>query len=178
MNKTAKSLILTFCVISMTAPSFAADTAQLTVSRLGDTELSCDELSLEADHMQEIISTKQDIRDETKMRSAGIGVAGTAAGFLIGTVTGGLGLAAAGYLAKEANEEKGDKAENLQDVAEQRRALMKGIFEAKGCEGPIQEKIPATQEAFIVPPPLPEQKSAPAIKPASGVKVAEASYNK
>jgi hypothetical protein len=118
-----------------------ADTYALEVSKPGDLEMSCGELSEEALLMNDIIATTQDIRDNSEVKERGIGVAGAAASFLVGTLTGGLGIAAAGYLANEAVEGKGDNAESVQDVAEQRRSFVTGIYNSKGCLGPIDHAM-------------------------------------
>ena len=122
----------------------AADPQRLTVSRLGDVEKTCHELSQEGAYMNDIINGYQDVRDDSRMQTKGIS-AGTAAGsFLIGTLTGGISFAAAGFAMKENVEQKADHAENVQDVAEQRRSLMVGIFDAKGCYGPFA-MVPESQ---------------------------------
>ncbi len=92
--------------------------------------------------MGRIMALAQNVRNNTAMQNNGIGVAGAAAGLLVGTVTGGIGIAAAGLLAKESAGAKAEKAENIQDIAQQRRALMSGIYDAKGCQGPMKP-VPA-----------------------------------
>lgn len=111
---------------------------ELQVSRVGDLDMGCGQLSREAELMRDIITTTEDIKDETKMTSRGAAVAGAAASFLVGTVTGGVGLAAAGFLIDHQINERGEDADGVQDIAEQRRILMMGIYNAKGCAGPIE----------------------------------------
>lgn len=133
-----------FFLLAPTQPASAADPLEvlnLRVSREGDLEFSCGQLSQEALLMRDIIEITQDTRDNTEVTNTGIGVAGAVGSFLIGSVTGGIGLAAAGYVAKEMAEEEAEDAEGLQDIAFQRRALMMGIFNAKGCEGPIEHAL-------------------------------------
>lgn len=123
-------------------PGFAESSIQeLKVSRRGDVNLSCGALSHEAAVMRDVIYSTQDIQDTSQNQSRGISVAGTAASFLIGTVTGGLGIAAAGFLMDENVDDIADQAETMQDSAQQRRALMAGIYEAKGCYGPLDHAM-------------------------------------
>lgn len=110
----------------------------LQVSMLGDVELSCGQLSREAGAMRDIVRDAQFQRNDTRMTNTGISAAGAVGSFLLGTATGGIGLAAAGFMAKEVNSGEEQQIEKLQDIAEQRRSFMVGIFNAKGCEGPIE----------------------------------------
>lgn len=141
-----KSLFICFlCIIALPlAAQASAQSPRFTVSRLGDVEKSCHALSEEGSRMNAIINGYQDVRDDSKMQSQGISAAGAAGSFLVGTLTGGIGLAAAGFAIKENVQQKADRAENIQDIAEQRRALMVGIFDAKGCYGPFA-MIPESQ---------------------------------
>lgn len=125
---------------------------ELRVSRLGDTELSCEALEKEALAMRDIISTNQSIEDDSEMKSQGIGAAGAVGSLLLGTMTAGIGLAAAGFLATEAVEDEGDEADSIKEIAAQRRSLMVGIYHAKGCEGPIDhvmQKAPRKKPAPV-----------------------------
>ncbi len=114
---------------------------ELEVSRQGDLELGCGALSREAILMRDIISVTQDIQDTKELENHGINAVGAVGGLLVGTATGGLGLAAAGLLATEVNDASSDEAEGVQDIAEQRRSFIIGIFNAKGCEGPIENAM-------------------------------------
>lgn len=140
------ALAFSACVFSLLIPASPAsadalEVLNLQVSREGDLELTCGELSQEALLMRDIIEITQDTRDNSKITNTGIGVAGAIGSMLIGTATGGIGLAAAGLLAKEAASDKAEDAEGLQDIAFQRRALMLGIYNAKGCEGPMEHAL-------------------------------------
>lgn len=132
--------LLTACLpsdlLAATATQMPTDIVQE-----GDLEMSCNQLSAEALAMQKIVNNTQEIQNDAKIEGRGISVAGTAAGFLVGTLTGGIGIAAAGMLAKNASDSEGDKAENLQDIAYQRRSFMLGIFKAKKCMGPIEQTL-------------------------------------
>lgn len=123
------------------APAHAIDPLDLQVSRLGDVDMNCGELAQEAVLMRDIIFTTEDIKDKSEMQSRGITAAGAVASFLVGTATGGIGLAAAGFLAEHQVDEKGEDADSVQDIAEQRRSLMLGIHNAKGCLGPIEHAL-------------------------------------
>lgn len=148
-----------------TSPAFAVDTSagkELQVSRLGDVEMSCGALSREALSMREVEYELDLLKDDAEMQGYGVSAVTGIGGFLIGTVTGGIGFAAAGLLANEAITADAEEAEALQDVASQRKSLMMGIFKAKGCYGPIEHVMQqVTQE--------PETREALAdIEPASG----------
>jgi len=114
------------------------DAFDIQVSQLGDTEKSCGALSYEALFMRHIIHVTQDMKNTAEMKDHGITAAGAVGSFLVGTVTGGIGFAAAGFLATQVNDEQAEKAETLQDKAGERRSLMVGIHKAKGCYGPIE----------------------------------------
>ena len=113
----------------------------LSISKIGDTELSCGGLSSEAGNMRDIIFTTQDIKDSARMQSHGITAAGALGSFLVGTVTGGVGLAVGGFLLDQNVGKTEREADALQDTAAQRRTLMMGIFNAKGCEGPLEHAM-------------------------------------
>lgn len=141
----------------------AGDILDFKVSRLGDTEMSCGSLSQEAVLMRDIITTTQDIKDNTKVQNTGITAAGALGSFLVGTATGGVGVAAAGFLLKHAAGEKGEEADTVQDIAKQRRSLMAGIYDAKGCAGPLDH---AMQDRIIEEDPSAMQLAT--LHPASG----------
>ena len=120
------------------APVCAAALAPFTVSQSVDARMDCHQLSNEAFIMKSIIAQTRNQRQGFKMQTQGIGVVGTAASFVVGSVTGGLGIAAAGLFARHATDQAGDHAEIMQEVAQQRRTLMIGMFNGKGCVGPIE----------------------------------------
>ncbi len=139
-----KALVLLCSALTFTASSYAqaADSSNdLQISRIGDLELSCGQLSEEAVNMRDLIYSTQDIKDDSKLKSHGISAAGALGSLLIGTATGGIGLAAAGFLMEQGVSNTADKAEDIQDVAQQRRSLMMGVFNAKGCYGPIEHAM-------------------------------------
>lgn len=142
----------------------AIEAVELKVSRLGDVELPCGSLSEEALLMREIIIATEEIKDNSDLKSHGINAAAGIGSFLIGSATGGIGLAAAGFLINQTNKEDASDANGVQDIAKQRRGLMLGIFNAKGCFGPIEH---ALQDGFI-PPAEKKSISVANIEPASG----------
>ena len=91
--------------------------------------------------MRDIIYATQDLKDSAKMRKNGIKAAGAIGSFLIGSVTGGVGLAVGGFLLDQGVEEVSTNADEFQDTAEQRRTLMMGIYNAKGCFGPLDHAM-------------------------------------
>jgi hypothetical protein len=117
---------------------------KLEIAREGDADMTCEQLWKEAYLMRSIIAQTRDIQHDSKMRGRGIGVVGTAASYIVGTITGGLSIAAAGLLASNANNIKSEDAELIQETAQQRRALITGIFTAKKCEGPIEDALDDT----------------------------------
>jgi hypothetical protein len=52
-------------------------------------------------------------------------------------VTGGIGLAAAGFMLDENVDSNKDSADQIQDFAEQRRTWLQGLYAAQECEGPF-----------------------------------------
>jgi hypothetical protein len=129
-------------ILSIPASSGAAEAEKLQVSMLGDTEKSCGELSQEAARMNEIIYNTEDFKKDSSMKSHGISAAGAVGSFLIGTVTGGIGIAAGALLLDNQVGAQAETADTVQDIAEQRRSLMQGIYNAKGCEGPMEAAMP------------------------------------
>lgn len=135
-----------FCAVLLLYPltSAMADDAkarELRVSRLGDVEMNCGALSQEAVLMRDIIMTTEEIKDGSELKEHGVTAVGAVGSFLIGSVTGGVGLAAAGFLLDRSIEGEAEDADGVQDIAEQRRSLMVGIFNAKGCHGPIDHAM-------------------------------------
>jgi hypothetical protein len=113
----------------------------LLISREGDIDMSCGPLSHEALRMRDIIYKTQEVKDRAKMQNHGIAAAGAIGSFLIGSVTGGVGLAVGGFLLDQNFDKIEEDADNIQDIAAQRRTLMMGIYNAKGCEGPLEHAM-------------------------------------
>ena len=130
-------------------PAAITDPDEFVVSRKNDLMLSCGELRGEVAAMGKIISDTQEVKDVSKMQSRGISAAGAVGSFLVGTVTGGIGLAVGGMMLDHNVSENKDNADELQDIAEQRRTWIKGLYTAQACEGPIEtpEQEKALQNA-------------------------------
>jgi hypothetical protein len=111
---------------------------EFVVTRKDDLMLSCKELRKEVAVMGSIISDTQNVKDVSKMQSRGISAAGAVGSFLVGTVTGGIGLAVGGLMLDHNVSENKDNADEIQDIAEQRRTWIKGLYTAQACEGPIE----------------------------------------
>ena len=138
-----------FLTFVITQPAFAVDTVsagEMTVSHAGDMDLGCAALSKEAGTMRDVITQHEDVKDDAKMQGYGVNAAAGIGSFLVGTVTGGIGFAAAGLLASEAISEEAEEAEAVKDIAAQRRSFMMGVFNAKGCFGPIEHVMLTPQE--------------------------------
>jgi hypothetical protein len=163
-NKCAMALVCVIGLIPALLPNSAQafDASNFQISRVGDLDMSCAHITREAKRMQDIIHSTQDIKDRSRMQERGIGAVGTAASFLVSTATGGLGIAAAGFVMSEINDDQGTSADNIQDIAQQRRSFMLGIYNAKGCFGPIEN---------VMQSPDPEQsliEQIASVEPASG----------
>ena len=114
---------------------------ELLVSREGDIEMQCSALSREALEMRNVIYTTQEMKDNAKIKKHGVTAAAGIGSFLIGTVTGGVGLALGGFLLEQSFGGDASDADKIQDIAEQRRTLMMGIYNAKGCYGPLDHAM-------------------------------------
>ena len=123
---------------------------ELQISKPGDLELSCNALTAEALNMSQVILTTQNVKDNSDIKSHGVTAAGAVGSFLIGSVTGGIGLAVGGFLVNHNIEEHSDQADQIQDFAEQRRTLMVGIHNAKGCYGPIEHVMQTPKESATI----------------------------
>lgn len=155
--KVIKTLTLASAILSTLAtPALATDPISygsdidslktLQISKPGDLELSCQQLSVEAENMAQVIHTTQDVKNNSDMKSTGVTAAGAIGSFLIGSATGGIGLAVGGFLMNQGIEDRKDRADEMQDIAEQRRTLMMGIFNAKECFGPIEHAMRNPEE--------------------------------
>ncbi len=133
-------------IFQSVSPALAVDAQELKVSRVGDLYMGCGALSREATLMRDIIFTTQDIKNNREMESMGISAAGAIGSLLIGTATGGVGLAAAGFMLDRNAENGLEKADSVQDTAEQRRTFVMGIYNAKGCYGPIEHAMASPDE--------------------------------
>lgn len=145
---------------------------ELRVTQKGDLEMACGALSEEARLMKDIIDTTQDIKDDSTLKSHGINAAGALGSMLIGTATGGISLAAAGFFANQSVEGKSDNADGVQEIAKERRSFMLGVFNSKGCYGPFEY-------AMQTPEPKTLRDTIASIEPASGIDFsAQERYNR
>lgn len=158
-----------------TAPkAYAADPYALQVAKTGDLEMSCAQLKQEAILMRDIIQTTEDLKSDASLNGHAVTAVGAIGSFLIGSVTGGVGLAAAGFLANQQVEGSADDAQDVQSIAQQRRALMVGIHKAKACDNDINIAMtPVRQKSALD---LSAHRLA-SIEPASGVSVSDKNYN-
>lgn len=115
--------------------------ADFKISRKGDLSLSCDQLYQEAKSMSEIINETRTLKEDAAFNSRGVSAAGAVGSLLVGTVTGGIGLALGGLLLDESIENRKKEADKIQDIAEQRRTFIMGIYTAQECEGDIYAMI-------------------------------------
>ncbi|MGB0719147.1 MAG: hypothetical protein ACPGRX_01655 [Bdellovibrionales bacterium] len=144
-----RSLARFLCAVTLftAAPALANETDglraldDLKVSKIGDLELSCGALSHEALNMRDVIFAMEADKNVFKMKSHGVTAAGAVGSLLIGTVTGGVGLAVGGFLLDQNIKGQETHADDIQDKAQQRRTLMMGIYNAKGCEGPLEHAM-------------------------------------
>ncbi|MDB2682889.1 hypothetical protein N9Z27_01385 [Alphaproteobacteria bacterium] len=138
-----KSLVL-LCASLTFSPILSATSSELEELKMtapGDLEMSCGKLSQEALNMRDVIYNTQNIKDNSTIQSHGITAAGAIGSLIIGTATGGIGLAAAGFLMDQNVSGNAEDAESLQDIAQQRRSFIIGIYGAKGCYGPMDHAM-------------------------------------
>ncbi|MCB1651862.1 MAG: hypothetical protein KDI46_07420 [Alphaproteobacteria bacterium] len=140
------------------------------VSYLGDTEKSCGALSAEAARMRDIIYTTADLKNKSKLQTNGVTAAGAVGSLVVGSVTGGIGLALGGFLLEHNISETSERADEVQDIAEQRRSLMMGIYNAKGCVGPIEHAMQNPDKFNLL-------NEIAALEPAAGEEKPRARYN-
>lgn len=121
-------------------------TENLVISKAGDVEMSCGALSKEAVTMRNIIHEMEEVKNGSEIQSHGVTAAGAVGSFLIGSVTGGIGLAVGGFLLDRNISANKDDADEIQDIAKQRRTLMMGIYNAKSCFGPLEHAMQNPEE--------------------------------
>ncbi|MBU0859678.1 MAG: hypothetical protein KJ667_07050 [Alphaproteobacteria bacterium] len=135
----------------------------LEVSMPGDDRLDCTEISREIGHMESVVFDSDASQRAAENTGTGISIVKAIGGFLIGSVPGAIGVMAAGHVAGEAAEGKAENAEVMEDIAAQRRSLMIGMYNAKGCKGPIHSTRAVRDAAIDV-----DKFSPAAIEPAAG----------
>ena len=132
-------IIASFLLAPTTSLAGNDDPYAFKVVKDGDLEMSCEALVEEAILMRDIIQTTEDIKSDARFNGHAVTAAAGLGSFIVGTVTGGIGLAAAGFLASQKAETNEQSAEDIQDIAHQRRALIKGIHKAKNCENSMDD---------------------------------------
>lgn len=123
------------------ASAQTADRYAFKVVRETDMQMSCEQLAQEALLMRDIIQTTEDIKSHARFNGHAVTAAAGLGSFLVGTLTGGIGFAAAGFIASQEVEEDEQSAEEIQDIAHQRRALIRGIYKAKACPADARMEI-------------------------------------
>ncbi len=103
----------------------------------GDDRLDCSGIGKEIARMEDMIIRSDAAQQSAENTGTGISIAKAIGGFLIGSIPGAIGVMAAGHVASEAAEGQAEDAEAVEDVAEQRRSMMIGMYNAKTCKGPI-----------------------------------------
>lgn len=103
----------------------------------GDELLDCGGIRREIAAMEEVIIRNDEAQQSAQNTGTGISIAKAIGGFLIGSIPGAIGVMAAGHVAGEAAETQAEDAEAREDVAQQRRSMMIGMYNAKECKGPI-----------------------------------------
>ena len=142
---------------------------RLQVSMAGDTLLDCTGISNEIVYMESIMTSSDEIQRSAENKGTGISIAKAIGGFLVGSVPGALGVMAVGHVAGEAAEGEAEDAEQLENIAALRRSLMVGMYNAKGCKGPIYSQRAIRSAAIETPAPEPFPAVDPAhIEPAAG----------
>jgi hypothetical protein len=115
--------------------------------------------------MRDIIKTTEVIKDDAKFKEHGVTAVGALGSFLVGTATAGLGLAAAGFFVSPEVKDGADQIDDVQDIAEQRRSFMVGIYNAKQCDGSIEQAMAEIEKKSMLD--ITAQKLA-SVQPAAG----------
>lgn len=132
------------------APRPAAKPAlpALEVFMPGDDLLDCRGLNTQITSMEELIYNSDDAQRKAESTGTGISIAKAVGGFLIGSIPGAIGVMAVGHVAGEAAEGEAASAEEQENIAAQRRSMLIGMYNAKGCKGPLHN-IRALRNATI-----------------------------
>ena len=118
-------------------PAPKPDQPKLEIWMAGDDQLDCTGIRKEIGAMENMIISSDEAQQSAENTGTGISIVKAIGGFLIGSVPGAIGVMAAGHVASNAAEGQAEDAEAREDVAEQRRSMMIGMYNAKGCKGPI-----------------------------------------
>jgi hypothetical protein len=130
--------IAPIAALALLAGASSAHAEKLQVSMQNDHNMNCPAISREIETMETVIRYSDEVQDDAEDTGTGITVAKAVGGFLVGSIPGAIGVMAVGGIAGEVAEQKAEDAAALQDIAEQRRSLMIGMFNAKNCIGPVR----------------------------------------
>ena len=141
---TYKNLSLAMALVlsgsmALSSNAMAADAANATlaINQVGDIDLTCEQISQEVNDMQDLIQDALNDQDNGNMTKRGMGVVETVGTYAVGSLGGALGIMAAGLVVSHAANGRVEDAENVIDAAAQRRSFMAGIYNVKGCTGPL-----------------------------------------
>lgn len=125
--------------LAVSSHAMAADAANamLAINQVGDIDLTCEEISQEVNDMQDLIQEALNDQDNGNMTKRGMGVVETVGTYAVGSLGGAIGIMAAGLVVSHAANDRVEDAENIIDAAAQRRSFMAGIYNVKGCTGPL-----------------------------------------
>lgn len=141
MKRSLLAVLLTgiALTVSVQATSAAGTTSApaMDIVMPGDDALDCAGIRKQIGLMEDMIVSSNETQKSAQNTGTGISIAKAIGGFLIGSIPGAIGVMAAGHVAGEAAENKAETAEEHEDIAGQRRSMMIGMYNAKGCKGPI-----------------------------------------
>lgn len=111
---------------------------KLRISRPDDLLLDCHEISRQISTMEAIMSYTEEIQDDFRITDTGITVGKAVGSYLVGSLAGGIGIVAASFIISEAADDRAEQAAATQHTAMQRRSFLSGIYNARGCQGPLE----------------------------------------
>jgi hypothetical protein len=161
---------LAVCTLSFIADPVHAAAPKLEISMPGDEIMDCPAIAQEVSKMDDVILQSYIVQQSSEKTTLGVGVAKTVGSFLVGSLTGALGILAAGHFASEAADDKGEVAAALEDIARQRRSLMVGMHNAKECKEELPVAPPPMEDLWpkVVPASAGTEPAIEHIEPASG----------
>lgn len=125
--------LFTAIALCVTVSGHDARAASLEVSMPGDVGMSCSQIEREVFIMENLILRTWETQDKSRKARMGVGVVKTVGSYLIGSLGGAVGIMAAGHLANRAASGEAEDAAVIEDIAKQRRSLMIGMHQVKGC---------------------------------------------
>lgn len=137
------------------APALKPAPLKIEIWMAGDDQLDCGGIREEISAMEEMIIRSDEAQQSAENTGTGISIAKAIGGFLIGSIPGAIGVMAAGHVAGQAAEGQAEDAEAREDIAEQRRSMMIGMYNAKGCKGPIHSNRALRSAAIAEDAPMP-----------------------